>query len=143
MDEMENLEFLPEDEADSELSEEIPESEPETESEAESDSESENTEQDLEESAENIEQEEQLQDSEPEQNNTLTVSGNVIILPEGYEPLEMQAETQAYASEDVIAIIESLEYQTDIIRGGMVGLAFFLGLIAGILFVHGFRLRRV
>lgn len=145
MDEMENAEFLPEDETDSDLSEEIPEAEPEPETdlETDTDSESENTEQDPEEPEENIEQEEQLQDSEVEPVNTLTVSGNVIILPEGYEPLEMQAETQSYASEDITAIIESLEYQTDIIRGGMIGLAFFLGLIAGIMFVHGFRLRRV
>lgn len=145
MDEMENVEFLLEDETYSDLSEEIPEAEPEPEKdlETDTDSEAENTEQDPEEPEENIEQEEQLQDSEAEPVNTLTVSGNVIILPEGYEPLEMQAETQAYASEDIAAIIESLEYQTDIIRGGMIGLAFFLGFIAGIMLVHGFRLRRV
>lgn len=145
MDEMENVEFLPEDETDSDSSEEIPEAEPEveTESETETDSDAENTVQDPEEPEEDIDQEELLQDSESEEINTLTVSGNVIILPEGYEPLEMQAETQSYASEDITAIIESLEYQTDIIRGGMIGLAFFLGLIAGIMFVHGFRLRRV
>lgn len=143
MDEMENVNFLPEDETDSDLSEEIPEIEPETEPETETDFETENTDQDPEETAEDIEQDEQLQNSEPEQVNTLTVSGNVIILPEGYEPLEMQVETQAYASEDITAIIEFLEYQTDIIRGGMIGLAFFLGIIIGILLIHGFRLRRV
>lgn len=139
MDEMENVEFLPEDETDSDLSKEIPEAEPETEPEKESESEAENTEQDPEEPAEDIEQEEQLLDSEPEQVNTLTVSGNVIILPDGYEPAEMQA----YTSEDIAAVIESLEYQTDIIRGGMIGLAFLIGIIAGILLIHGFRLRRV
>lgn len=141
MDEMEKVEFLPEDDIDSDLSEEVPEAEQETETEPEkeSESETENTEQDSEEPAEDIEQEEQLSDSEPEQVNTLTVSGNVIILPDGYESAEMQA----YTSEDIAVVIESLEYQTDIIRGGIIGLALLLGINAGILFVHGFRLRRV
>lgn len=145
MDEMENVEFIPDDETESDLSEEIPEAEPETEPETESESESEaeNSEQDPEEPAEEIEQDEYLQDSEEEHDNTITVSGNVIILPDSYKPVEMQSESKAYASEDITAIIESLDYQTDIIRGGIVGLVFFLGLIAGILFVHGFRLRRV
>lgn len=139
MDEMENVEFLPEDGTDSDLSEDIPEAEPETEPEKESESESENTEQNPEEPAEDIEQEDQDTDTEQEQLNTLTVSGNVIILPDGYEPLE----TQAYTSEDIASVIESLEYQTEIIRGGMIGIAFLLGIIGGILLIHGFRLRRV
>ncbi len=139
MDEMDNVEFLPEDETDSDLSIDIPEPEPETEPDTESESEVENTEPDPEEPAEEIEQAEHLQSSEPEQDNTITVSGNVIILPDGYELVE----TQAYTSEDIVAVIESIENQTDIIRGGMIGLAFLLGIIGGILLIQGFRLRRV
>lgn len=139
MEEMDNVEFLPENETDSNLSIDIPETEPETEPDTESESEVENTELDPEEPLEKIEQVEHLQDSEPEQDNTITVSGNVIILPDGYESVE----TQAYTSEDIIVVIESIENQTDIIRGGMIGLAFLLGIIGGILLIQGFRLRRV
>lgn len=129
MNEIENVEFLPESEIDSDLSEDTTEVELEVE----------NTEHDPEEYAEDIEREEQLHDYELEPVNTLTVSGNVIVLPDGYEPVELQS----YTSEDIAAVIESLEYQTDIIRGGMIGLAFLLGIIVGILLIHGFRLRRV
>lgn len=135
MDEMENVEFLPEDYTDSDLSEEIPEAEPETESE----SEAENSKQDPEEPAEDIEQDDQLSNSESEQDDTITVSGNDIILPEGYAPIE----TEVYTSEDIAAVMESIEYQTDVIRGGMIGLAFLLGIIGGILLIHGFRIRRI
>lgn len=135
MDEMENVEFLPEDEIESDLSEDNPEAEPDTELE----SEAEKSKQDPEEPAEDIGREEQLHDSELEPVNTLTVSGNVIVLPDGYDPVELQS----YSSEDIAAVIESVEYQTDIIRGGIIGLAFLLGIIGGILLIHGFRLRRV
>lgn len=85
------------------------------------------------------------EDSEGESDQESSVSGNsagesgsssTIVFPEGFEYSGM-------SPEDAAALVESVEYQTGVIYGGFLGMSIFLGFIAGILIIHGFRLRRV
>lgn len=135
---MEEMELLQDETGTGFVEETLPE-EPATETEMETDTEPETKDpvQTPEEPAEDLE--EQLPEADPV--NTISVSGNVIILPEGYEAAAPGGET--FAAEDTVLIVEALEYQTEVIHGGFLGLSFLLGLVIGILLIHGFRLRRV
>lgn len=84
-------------------------------------------------------------DGEPERETSVdsSVSGNsagengsTVVFPEGFEYSGM-------SSEDAAVLVEALEYQTKVIYSGFIGLAIMVGVTAGILFIYGFRLRRV
>lgn len=71
----------------------------------------------------------------------LSVSGNGILLPEGCHAAGLEGE--AVTAGELAAAVEAVAYQTQILRGGILGLSILLGLLTGILLLHGFRLRRV
>lgn len=75
-------------------------------------------------------------------NGIVTVSGNAVLFPEGFDfSIFSGSDPGEPASLD--ALIEAETLQTEVICSASVGIMFLLGLIAGILLVHGFRLRRV
>ncbi len=75
-------------------------------------------------------------------NDTVTVSGNAVIFPEGFD-FSMFSGSDPDGPSSLDALIEAEALQTEVICSASVGIMFLLGLIAGILLVHGFRLRRV
>ena len=75
-------------------------------------------------------------------NDTVTVNGNAVIFPEGFD-FSMFSGSDPDGPSSLDALIEAEALQTEVICSASVGIMFLLGLIAGILLVHGFRLRRV
>lgn len=75
-------------------------------------------------------------------NDTVTVSGNTVIFPEGFD-FSMFSGSDPGEPASLDALIEAETLQTEVICSASVGIMFLLGLIAGILLIHGFRLRRV
>ena len=75
-------------------------------------------------------------------NDTVTVSGNAVIFPEDFD-FSMFSVGDPDSLTGLDALIEAETYQTEVICSVSVGIMFFLGIIAGILLIHGFRLRRV
>lgn len=71
---------------------------------------------------------------------TYTVSGNDISAggPELYS-----GDAVGFDMEYMEAVVERIEYQTDIIKGGFIGISLLVGVLVGIMFSSGFRLRRV
>lgn len=72
-----------------------------------------------------------------------TVSGNSAGYPYGSGA---DASTHAaYESGDTysLLLVETLERQNDVLYSGFVSILFILGIILGVLIIHGFRLRRV
>lgn len=94
---------------------------------------------------------------------SLNVTGNILILPEGYElnleksrlDGDMKTETDVdegtvlsseqfgQISEQLEQVIEIVNIQNDVLYGGISGICLLLGAVLGILLVCGFRLRRV
>lgn len=77
--------------------------------------------------------------SEESPEETESLEGEVIPF---YTYMESD-ETEETAVADTAAIVQAINQQTEIIHNGFVGLGIGVGLIAGIVFVQGFRLRRV
>lgn len=93
----------------------------------------------------------------------LNVTGNILILPEGYElnfeesssdgniGTEMEAaegsalssEQFGQISEQLEQVVETVSAQNDVLYGGTAVTCLMLGAVFGILLIHGFRLRRV
>lgn len=75
-------------------------------------------------------------------NEIVTVSGNVIVFPEDFDfsMFQVNAEGEVGNYDDLAEMVED---QTTLIYGSSVVIILLLGIIAGTLFVHGFRLRRV
>ena len=75
----------------------------------------------------------------------VSVSGNTVIFPEGFE--YMAAEYSMGDSESVIAALDTqtktIEAQTEAIKEGFAAVCVLLGAVLGVMFVQGFRLRRV
>ena len=92
-----------------------------------SDNESEDAETDAEESEDT-----EADDEESDLPEETTISGNTIIFPEEYN-----------FSGDTDAVVEAIQAQSLYMRAGFVVVAFLLGAVIGLLFVCGFRLRRV
>ncbi|MCH5260347.1 MAG: hypothetical protein J1F18_11365 [Lachnospiraceae bacterium] len=119
-----------------------------TEAELTEDRDSEDLEEDPEEESDDEEAEDQPEESEETSddvmigNEIVTVSGNVIIFPEDfdYSMFQVNAEGEVGNYDDLAEMVED---QTTLIYGSSVVIIFLLGIIAGTLFVHGFRLRRV
>lgn len=73
-------------------------------------------------------------------NDVVTISGNAVIFPEDFDFSMFQVSPDG-ESENLV--VDALETQTNLIFGVSAVVIFLLGVIAGILIVHGFRLRRV
>lgn len=93
----------------------------------------------------------------------LNVTGNILILPEGYElnfeepssdgniGTEMEAaegsalssEQFGQISEQLEQVVETVSAQNDVLYGGTAVTCLMLGAVLGVLLIHGFRLRRV
>ena len=65
-----------------------------------------------------------------------SISDNTIIFPEGYD-------LTSSAAGDTAAVVEAIETQTSYICNGFAAVSFLLGVMIGMLFVYGFRIRRV
>lgn len=74
-------------------------------------------------------------------NDIVAVSGNAVIFPEDFD-FTMLGSTGADNSAGIEALIGVEEYQTEVIYGSALAITFTLGITAGILLIHGFRLRR-
>lgn len=70
--------------------------------------------------------------------DVVTISGNAIIFPEEYDLTAFSSST-----EDTDAVVQAVDEQTNVQRSGFFAVVLLLGIIVGLLFVHGFRLRRV
>lgn len=77
-------------------------------------------------------------------NDIITISGNAVIFPEDFDFSILQSQG-SYENEavDLDPLVEKLDNQTNLIFCVSAVSVFLLGLIAGLLFVQGFRLRRV
>ena len=141
---------VPADEAESPGSDEIPESDPE-----ESGSEEEPEETKPVDETETSGSENQLEDSEPEAltgepaddagetvsgNDIITISGNAVIFPEDFDLSLLGSGNESNV--DQTALIEVIENQSTLLYNVSAAVIFLLGVIAGILLIHGFRLRR-
>ena len=74
-------------------------------------------------------------------NDIVTISGNAVILPADFD-FSMLGSNSEISPADMDGLIEVVENQTQVIYGVSFAVLLFLGVIAGILLVHGFRLRR-
>lgn len=88
---------------------------------------------------------------------SISVSGNILVLPEGYEfgpetfGLSGETDTETGLSpEQLTQLSEQLEQvedavtdQTEVLYGGTAVVSLVLGAVLGILLLHGFRMRRV
>ena len=70
--------------------------------------------------------------------DVVTISGNAIILPEGYDFTSFASSTE---SED--AVVQAIKEQTTYLNCGFVTVSFLLGVIIGSVLIYNFRLRRV
>lgn len=74
-------------------------------------------------------------------NDIVTISGNAVIFPEDFDLSLLGGSTES-STGDSDAIIKAIEAQNDLFYGISAVMVFLLGVIAGILLIHGFRLRR-
>ncbi len=81
---------------------------------------------------------EQPADETEQPADVVTISGNAIIFPEEYALTSL-----ASSQEDDSAVVQAVEEQTMHLCSGFAVTVFLLGIIAGLLFVQCFRLRRV
>lgn len=112
----------------------------------------ENEMEDLEADPEEVSEDEESEDQqeEPEEsivesisgNDVMLISGNAVIFPEDFDYSMFQSSTEGEIG-NYDDLVEVVEYQTNLIFSVSVVISFMLGVIAGILFIHGFRLRRV
>lgn len=70
--------------------------------------------------------------------NDLVVSGDVIVFPEGCDLSALGGEPA-----DTGSIVQAVERQTDVMIAGFACTCFMLGILAGVMLIAGFRLRRV
>lgn len=91
-----------------------------------------------EESDAEAESEEEKAEDAPQPSEIVTISGNAIIFPEEYDFTAFSSST-----EDTDAVVQAVDEQTNVLRSGFFAVVLLLGIIVGLLFVHGFRLRRV
>ena len=99
--------------------------------------------------------ENQPEDSEPEDltgepaddagetvsgNDIITISGNAVIFPEDFDLSLLGSGSESAV--DQTALIEAIENQSTLLYNVSAAVIFLLGVIAGILLIHGFRLRR-
>lgn len=83
---------------------------------------------------------EESQEEETVSGNDIVIRGDVVVFPEGYEPVMSESEsTQA----DTEAIVKAIESQNDNMTAGFACSCFMLGVLAGAMIIAGFRLRRV
>lgn len=80
------------------------------------------------------------EETESVSGNDIVIKGDVVVFPEGYEPVVSEVES---ALEDTEAIVQAIETQNDIIKAGSACTVFMLGVLAGAMIIAGFRLRRV
>lgn len=80
------------------------------------------------------------EETESVSGNDIVIKGDVVVFPEGYEPVMSEVES---ALEDTEAIVQAIETQNDIIKAGSACTVFMLGVLAGAMIIAGFRLRRV
>lgn len=73
-------------------------------------------------------------------NDVITISGNAVIFPEGFDLSQLNSSEGSTV--DVTALIEAVEYQNSLIYSAALAISLLLGVVAGILLIHGFRLRR-
>lgn len=73
-------------------------------------------------------------------NDVITISGNAVIFPEGFDLSQLNSSEGSTV--DVAALTEAVEYQSSLIYSAALAISLLLGVIAGILLIHGFRLRR-
>lgn len=89
----------------------------------------------------------------------ISVSGNILVLPEGYELTPetfgfsggeetdtaegLSPEQFTQLSEQLEQVEEAVAVQTDVLYGGTAVISLILGSVLGVLLIHGFRLRRV
>ena len=83
---------------------------------------------------------ESQEETESVSGNDIVIKGDVVVFPEGYEPVVSEVES---ALEDTEAIVQAIETQNDIIKAGSACTVFMLGVLAGAMIIAGFRLRRV
>ena len=83
---------------------------------------------------------ESQEETESVSGNDIVIKGDVVVFPEGYEPVVSEVES---ALEDTEAIVQAIETQNDIIKAGSACTVFMLGFLAGAMIIAGFRLRRV
>ena len=141
---------VPTDEAESTGNDETPEANPE-----ESGSEEEPEEAEPADEIETPGSENQPEDSEPEDltgepaddtvetvsgNEIITISGNAVIFPEDFDLSLLGSGNESNV--DQTALIEAVENQSTMLYNVSAAMIFLLGVIAGILLIHGFRLRR-
>lgn len=74
-------------------------------------------------------------------NDVVTVSGNAVILPNDFD-LSVLGSNNESSPVDIDALVQVVENQTQAIYAVSFAVLLLLGVIAGILLVHGFRLRR-
>lgn len=72
--------------------------------------------------------------------NDIVIKGDVIVFPEGYEPVMSESES---VQADTEAIVKAIESQGDNMTAGFACTCFMLGVLAGAMIIAGFRLRRV
>lgn len=70
--------------------------------------------------------------------DVVTISGNAIIMPEGYDFASFSS-----SAENEDAVVQAIREQTSYVCAGFTIVSFLLGMIIGCVCVHGFRLRRV
>ena len=101
----------------------------------------------------------QTEDETETPTESLNVNGSILILPEGYEfdpeifGLSGDTETDDEAgispeqfmllSEQLEQTVEAVAVQNEILYGGIGFIVVMLGVILGVLLIHGFRFRRV
>lgn len=144
-DQEEELEEILTDESESVELEEGDDSESEDDQEEESDAGEEDGSEDA--ADEDADQQEEVEESDGvtiSGNDIITISGNAVIFPEDFDFSILQSQG-SYENEavDLDPLVEKLDNQTNLIFGVSAVSVFLLGLIAGLLFVQGFRLRRV
>ena len=83
---------------------------------------------------------ESQEETESVSGNDIVIKGDVVVFPEGYEPVVSEVES---ALEDTEAIVQAIETQNDIIKAGSACTVFMLGVLAGAMIIAGVRLRRV
>lgn len=141
---------VPTDETEASGSDEAPETDSE-----ESGSEEEPEEADPADETETPGSENQPEDSEPEDltgepaddtvetvsgNEIIAISGNAVIFPEDFDLSLLGSGSESNV--DQTALIEAVENQSTLLYNVSAAVIFLLGVIAGILLIHGFRLRR-
>ncbi len=74
-------------------------------------------------------------------NDIITISGNAVIFPEDFD-LSLLSGSAESSMCDAGTVVDAIKNQTDLIYSASAAAIFLLGVIAGILLIQGFRLRR-